>query len=70
MNERTRDMYAEAFQVFNKCDENYEEMFSKFTELIVKECCNVLQGEDIRYGGYGYNQGFLHKKIKEHFGVE
>ena len=42
----------------------------KFAELIVKECCNVLQGEDIRYGGYGYNQGFLHKKIKEHFGVE
>ncbi len=42
----------------------------KFAELIVRECCNVLQGEDIRYGGYGYNQGFLHKKIKEHFGVE
>ena len=42
----------------------------RFAELIVQECCNVLQGEDIRYGGYGYNQGFLHKKIKEHFGVE
>lgn len=46
------------------------EKLAKFVELIVKECCNVLQGEDIRYGGYGYNQGFLHKKIKEHFGVE
>ena len=42
----------------------------KFAELIVRECCDVLQNEDIRYGGYGYNQGFLHKKIKEHFGVE
>lgn len=42
----------------------------KFAELIVRECCNVLQGEDILHGGYGYNQGFLHKKIKEHFGVE
>ena len=41
-----------------------------FVKLIVQECCNVLQGEDIRYGGYGYNQGFLHKKIKQHFGVE
>ena len=42
----------------------------KFAELIVRECCEVLQNEDIRYSGYGYNQGFLHKKIKEHFGVE
>ena len=42
----------------------------KFAELIVQECCRVLQGEDIRYGGYGYNQGFLHKKIKAHFGFE
>ena len=46
------------------------EDYEKFVELIVQECCDVLQGEDIRYGGYGYNQGFLHKKIKEHFGVE
>ena len=43
---------------------------AKFAELIVRECCDILQNEDIRYGGYGYNQGFLHKKIKEHFGVE
>lgn len=42
----------------------------KFAELIVQECCDVLQNEDIRHGGYGFNQGFLHKKIKEHFGVE
>jgi hypothetical protein len=42
----------------------------EFAELIIKECCDVLQHEDIRHSGYGYNQGFLHKKIKEHFGVE
>ena len=42
----------------------------KFAELIVQECCNVLQNEDILHSGYGYNQGFLHKKIKEHFGIE
>jgi hypothetical protein len=42
----------------------------KFAELIVKECCDVLQTETIRHDGYGYNQGFLHKKIKQHFGVE
>lgn len=43
---------------------------TKFAELIVQECCTVLQTEDIRHSGYGYNQGFLHKKIKEHFGVK
>jgi hypothetical protein len=42
----------------------------KFAGLIVKECCDVLQTETIRHDGYGYNQGFLHKKIKQHFGVE
>jgi hypothetical protein len=42
----------------------------KFAELIVAECCNVLQTETIRHDGYGYNQGFLHKKIKDHFGVK
>jgi hypothetical protein len=46
------------------------ENMEKFAELIVRECCDVLQNEDIRHSGYGYNQGFLHKKIKEHFGVE
>lgn len=47
-----------------------ERIKSVFAELIVRECCDVLQNEDIRHSGYGYNQGFLHKKIKEHFGVE
>jgi hypothetical protein len=42
----------------------------RLAELIVLECCNVLQTETISHDGYGYNQGFLHKKIKEHFGVE
>lgn len=42
----------------------------EFAELIVEECCQVLSKETIRHDGYGYNQGFLHKKIKEHLGVE
>lgn len=41
-----------------------------FVNLIIRECCNVLRNEEIRHEGYGYNQSFLHKKIKEHFGVE
>jgi len=46
------------------------EEVQEFAELIVRECCDVLQTETIMHDGYGYNQGFLHKKIKEHFGVE
>ena len=60
-------------QTGNEFDLNHKPLdafLEKFAELIVQECCDVLQNEDIRYSGYGYNQGFLHKKIKEHFGVE
>ncbi len=54
-----------------QCMEVYREGYNeKFAELIVRECCDVLQTETIRHDGYGYNQGFLHKKIKEYFGVE
>jgi hypothetical protein len=42
----------------------------KFAQLIVNECCEQLLKEDIRYGGYGYNQYGLHNKLREHFGVE
>ena len=37
----------------------------KFAELIVKECCDVLQSEVIQHDGYGYNQSALHNKIKQ-----
>ena len=37
----------------------------KFAELIVKECCDVLQSEVIQHDGYGYNQFALHNKIKQ-----
>lgn len=42
----------------------------KFAELIVRECCKVLQTESVRHDGYGYNQFGLHNKLREHFGVE
>ena len=79
MNERIKELAEQArvqdrgYFIYQYDDHQSVEKainLEKFAELIVKECCNVLQGEDIRYGGYGYNQGFLHKKIKEHFGVE
>ena len=68
MNERIRELFKQEYGYYPAPGELVEA--EKFAELIVRECCNVLQGEDIRYGGYGYNQGFLHKKIKEHFGVK
>ncbi len=63
MNERVKQLALECYSPYSNFDHE------KFVELIVRECCNVLQTETIRHDGYGYNQGFLHKKIKEHFGV-
>ena len=40
------------------------------TKLILDECCAVMSNETIMHDGYGYGQGMLHKKIKEHFGVK
>lgn len=46
------------------------EFEEKFVELIVNECCDVLSKEDIRHGGYGYNQHALYNKLHKHFGIE
>jgi hypothetical protein len=80
MNERIRELKNQAWTLVSEeerargelyeAQEQWELCDQKFAELIVKECCDVLQSETIRHDGYGYNQGFLHKKIKEHFGVE
>jgi hypothetical protein len=77
MNERIFELAEQALEETHRVmgstslQEAFDDFYTeKFAELIVRECCNVLQGEDILHGGYGYNQGFLHKKIKEHFGVE
>ena len=71
MNKRIQKLFNEAgFHQPEMERLGIEDKFKKFAELIVEECCDVLQNEDIRHSGYGYNQGFLHKKIKEHFGVE
>lgn len=72
MNERIQKLVEQAALAANE-DPNGEYpayMMQKFAELIVRECCDLLQTEDIRHSGYGYNQEFLHKKIKEHFGVK
>jgi hypothetical protein len=66
MNERIKELMLEA----GYAAPELAGRANKLAELIVRECCDVLQTETIRHDGYGYNQGFLHKKIKEHFGVE
>ena len=51
-------------------DEQGEQFDPKrFAELIVRECCEVLSKEDIRHGGYGYNQHALYQQLRDHFGV-
>ena len=74
MNERIKELAEQATNEVMRNTPSFlvtNDMWKeKFAELIVRECCDVLQNEDIRYSGYGYNQGFLHKKIKQHFGVE
>ena len=74
MNERIQELAYQAEEYADTMvdggSEFHPEFVRKLAELIVQECCDVLQNEDIQHSGYGYNQGFLHKKIKEHFGVE
>ena len=65
MNERIREFYVEAFQVFNKCDENYKEMFEKFSELMLGDVLNIVSN-----GGELCSRPKLVEKLKEHFGVE
>jgi hypothetical protein len=68
MNERIKELLEQAGVKYVTMPK--DTVYEKFAELIVQECCDVLQTETIRHDGYGYNQGFLHKKIKQHFGVE
>jgi hypothetical protein len=66
MNERLKEIAVKA-QV-EHCISHVR--LEEFAELIVEECCQQLLKEDIRHGGYGYNQHGLHDKLREHFGVK
>jgi hypothetical protein len=66
MNERLRELAVKA-QV-EHCISHVR--LKEFAELIVNECCEQLLKEDIRHGGYGYNQYGLHDKLREHLGVK
>lgn len=69
MNQRILELAKQAgLKGFSEEDLSLQEKV--FVQLMVKECCSVLQTEELRHSGYGYNQFFLHKKIKEHFGVK
>jgi hypothetical protein len=50
--------------------ELWDDHIEKFAELVVNECCKQLLKEDIRHGGFGYNQFGLHNKLREYFGVK
>ena len=80
MNERIRELAAEAQQVFNKLDENYNEMFEKFAELMVAEFSDCVKATAVGYTKSGKDAeticvsvdgalGVL-KEITKRFGVE
>ena len=82
MNERIKELYQQAHSIRRydgdpALDGNPPTVYwqgetsaERFAELIVKECCDVLQSEVIQHDGYGYNQFALHNKIKQYFGVK
>lgn len=73
MNERLRQLAEQATTYIEPTSNSGEGWIfdkEKFAQLIVNECCEQLLKEDIRYGGYGYNQYGLHNKLREHFGVK
>jgi hypothetical protein len=43
MNERIKELATQAYQVFDKRDENYDDMFALFAELIIKECVRLIE---------------------------
>ena len=73
MNERIKQLAEQATTYIEPTSNSGEGWIfdkEKFAQLIVNECCEQLLKEDIRYGGYGYNQYGLHNKLREHFGVK
>jgi hypothetical protein len=68
MNERIKQLAKQSLPEFYLT--NCPSALEKFTELIVRECCNRLSEETIRHDGFGYNQHELYNRLREHFGVE
>ena len=63
MNERIRELYVEAFQVFNKCDENYEEMFDKFADSMLVEFCDVVKSTANELNEHYFKQGASEEEV-------
>jgi hypothetical protein len=70
MNDQIYKLYARAFQVFDKRDENYYEMMAKFTELIVEECVQVAGPDDSYTDEWFKAKADSVAKIKQHFGIQ
>ena len=64
MNERIKQLAREAGFYANPDVEKFE----KFAELIVKECCRVM--ESLPPSTYHVGRSRMSEEIKQHFGVE
>lgn len=75
MNERIKELWSQAGGHYNGGNQHTWPEYTitdpeKFAELIVEECCSLMNQEIIQHNGYGYNQYALHQILREHFGVE
>jgi hypothetical protein len=69
MNERIKELAAEAWQYANNNSRDGDETHGwlyrdKFAELIVRECCSAIRLDD------AFNGGKFQRTILKHFGVK
>jgi hypothetical protein len=71
MKERIRNLQIQAFaecKIFEDDKVRTDEVFERFAELIVRECCNIAYEHDApKMSGPGM---IIAGRIKQHFGVE
>lgn len=72
MNERIRELAADAQQVFNKLDENYNEMFEAFAQSMVRQMLAITDAHTEVFQSDRDRALVEHIKqsVKLHFGVD
>ena len=71
MNERIRELAEQAKEVSHWLDGGYTPVYrtnlEKFAELIVRECANLFDKDEMELT---LTERTIHNTIKEHFGVD
>ena len=61
MNKRIKELLAECYNPYSEFD------YEKFAELIVRECANLFDKDEMELS---LTERTIHNTIKEHFGVD